>query len=246
PNNTAWCKAVEEFLFSLGFGLRGEHNLRRPFENALRWYSSLKHLTSASFSSLQPSISTSISVANTRKRVQSDSAGSEASTPSSPFPTPDPRDRPLEYLRRRCPLCFGGEFPSQVHMEVDAVVCLDACFTQKRNKGPRDPERRQRNVPTGPDDPESEDVCEDYLAVPNSVLNGCEASFTAADERREKASTQFFDDTALMALLCRHDRVLWIANMRSAGEKQHYTLVLLETLFQHLPLIFKIGLLYDI
>ena len=57
---------------------------------------------------------------------------------------------------------------------------------------------------------------------------------------------QFFDDTALMALLCRHDRVLWIANMRSAGEKRYYALVLIEMLFQHLPVTFMIGLLYDI
>jgi len=34
--------------------------------------------------------------------------------------------------------------------------------------------------------------------------------------------------------------------MRSASEKQHYVLVLVEILFQHLPLSFTIGLLYDI
>lgn len=94
--------------------------------------------------------------------------------------------------------------------------------------------------------PEEQDGYEGTLKVPASVLNGCEASFTAADEQREKASTQFFDDTALMALLCRHDRVLWVANMRSAGERQYYALVLIETLFQHLPRNFLIGLLYDI
>ena len=49
-----------------------------------------------------------------------------------------------------------------------------------------------------------------------------------------------------MALLCRHDRVLWIISMTSAGEKQHYVLVLLETLFQHIPRAFIVGLLYDI
>jgi hypothetical protein len=78
------------------------------------------------------------------------------------------------------------------------------------------------------------------------VLYGCEASFTTADAAQEKASTQFFDDTALMALLCHHDHVLWIANMQSAGEKQHYTLVLLETLFQHLPWNITVGALYNI
>ncbi|KAG6913202.1 hypothetical protein DXG01_008814, partial [Tephrocybe rancida] len=60
------------------------------------------------------------------------------------------------------------------------------------------------------------------------------------------ASTQFFDDTTLMALLCRHDVVLFIANMRSAGEKQHYVMVLVETFFQHLPPPYRVGLPYDI
>ncbi|TFK60081.1 hypothetical protein BDN72DRAFT_550118, partial [Pluteus cervinus] len=422
PNNTAWCKTLEEFLSSLGFRLKREDNLRRRFENALRWYSMLKHLTSYHVSlqvestrsrrlsnvlatntilpsitpivsippaqtllaerlvratphhvnsgvqprystispisripqadvacSKTPSVSAGIPVSsrskqglqgsirshhNThpvegtatnptitdrqnrtastsrtalksqdhnaaeqemsghsvqtpaisnasshkRSRSESQSSSNVKESPETPFPTPESRTRPSEYLRKRCPLCFGGEFPSSVAIKPDAIVCLDACFTQKRNKGPRDPERihpessfipetdlqrmqsfveavrtpketvpkskRQCNVTATADEPE--DVFEGNLAVPVSVLDGCESSFTAADERREKASTKFFDDTALMALLCRHDRVLWIANMRSAGEKQHYALALLETLFQHLPLTFVIGLLYDI
>lgn len=95
-------------------------------------------------------------------------------------------------------------------------------------------------------DSDEEDGYDGALKVPRSVLAGCEKSFTAANETREKASTQFFAVTALMALLCRHDRVIWIANMRSAGEKQHYALALVETLFQHLPLHYTVGLLYDV
>ncbi|KAJ7718393.1 hypothetical protein B0H14DRAFT_3521703 [Mycena olivaceomarginata] len=57
------------------------------------------------------------------------------------------------------------------------------------------------------------------LPLPRSVLDGCEASFKVADEKREKASTEFFEDTGLMGLFCRHDRVLWLVNMHSAGEK---------------------------
>ncbi|KAG6842732.1 hypothetical protein H0H93_003651, partial [Arthromyces matolae] len=131
-----------------------------------------------------------------------------------------------------------------------AIVCIDACFTQKRNRQARDPPlkhprsvfvaekdviamekyvesirpskgqaRKKQNVAVEG----NEDFYEgDGLRVPKSVLDACESGFTAADDRREKASTQFFDDTALMALLCRHDIVLFIANMSSAGEKQHY------------------------
>ncbi|KAG1887859.1 hypothetical protein F4604DRAFT_1675004 [Suillus subluteus] len=65
-------------------------------------------------------------------------------------------------------------------------------------------------------------------------------------EKREKASTRFFTDTGLMALLCRHDRVLWLANLTSAGEKQHYALALLDQLFKHMPPQMTVGLLYDI
>jgi len=84
------------------------------------------------------------------------------------------------------------------------------------------------------------------LKVPTSVLNECSESFIAADASRIKASTLFFSDTGLMALLCRHDRVLWLVNMTSAGEKQHYALCLLEKLFQHIPETMRIGVLYDI
>ena len=91
-----------------------------------------------------------------------------------------------------------------------------------------------------------EDGYEGNLKVPTSILNGCQDSFKAADERREKASTTFFDSTALMGLLCCHDRVLWLANMDSAGEKQHYALALINKLFEHLPGSFRVGILYDI
>ncbi len=97
------------------------------------------------------------------------------------------------------------------------------------------------------DDDDEEDRFEDpALPVPKSVLDECEASFTAADERRAKTSTQFFDDTGLMALTCRHDICLFLVNMKSAGEKQSNMYALLMTFFSHLPLDFVVGFLYDI
>jgi Kyakuja-Dileera-Zisupton transposase len=106
--------------------------------------------------------------------------------------------------------------------------------------------RRKATVAKEPAEEEEDAYEHPELRLPRSVLDGCEASFKAADEKREKASTEFFEDTAIMALLCRHDRVLWLVNMHSAGEKQFYVLTLLETLFQHLPPDVRVGLLYDI
>ncbi|KAI5991683.1 hypothetical protein F5J12DRAFT_907475 [Pisolithus orientalis] len=84
------------------------------------------------------------------------------------------------------------------------------------------------------------------MRIPPSVLEGCNEFFTAADERCQKASTQFFSDTGVMTLLCCCDCVIHPANMTSAGEKQHYALALIKSLFSHLPDDFHIGLLYDI
>ena|ERR1700759_2413886 len=49
-----------------------------------------------------------------------------------------------------------------------------------------------------------------------------------------------------MALLCRHDRLLWLANMTSAGEKQFYAFALIKKLFDNIPSRVTVGLLYDI
>ena len=103
-----------------------------------------------------------------------------------------------------------------------------------------------RSAPGGLSSDHAQDGYEGSLKVPASVLDGCNESFTAADEKRQKASTQFFSDTGLMAMLCRHDRVLWLANMTSAGEKQYYALALIKKLFENIPPTLTVGLLYDI
>ncbi|KAJ7194705.1 hypothetical protein GGX14DRAFT_678291 [Mycena pura] len=193
-----------------------------------------------------------------------------------PFAPPKPRARPSNYLRSCCPACFG-DLRHDGTLKSDVVVCIDACFTQKKKKSPRDPPKTHPSTHFVPEEhaaqteeyvdgvrgskprgnahkrPRVEEVDEnddDYehpdLLLPRSVLDSCEASFKAADEKRGKASTEFFDDTALMALLCHHDRVLWIVNMHSRGEKHFNVIALLETLYQHLQLDVTVGALYDV
>ncbi|KAJ7431665.1 hypothetical protein B0H11DRAFT_1749743 [Mycena galericulata] len=219
---------------------------------------------------------------NKRKRRESPETPETPEAESNPFPDPPPRSRPSDYLRARCPACFGGDKYGPEDF-ANIKVCVDACFTQKKNKSAPDPpkhhpgthfvgedvsdrmetyvdavresrtSKRQRkraradeNVAVVNSDDEEDGYEHSELPLPRSVLRSCEASFKAADEKRAKASTKLHDDTGLMALLCRHDRVLWVVNMHSAGEKQFYVLLLIETLFQHLPLTTTVGLLYDI
>jgi hypothetical protein len=130
----------------------------------------------------------------------------------------------------------------------NVIGCIDACFTQKHRHGPVDcyhchPQsvfltdsevKAMENFVADqrPSRPQTvdhgEDGFEPTMKVSNSVLNDCRDSFKAADERRVKASTKFFSDTGLMVLLCRHDLVLWLVNMTSPGERQHYALALIN------------------
>ena len=177
--------------------------------------------------------------------------------------------------KEHCPHC-PYRVPHVLSHSAHAIVCIDACFTHKGKKKPRDPFHMHPETIFIPEDkiltmeqyvdsicrqdsqhtrskarssdltPSQPDSYEGPIRVPNSVLDACHESFAAADENRQKASTQFFSETGNMALLCRHDRVLWMAVMTSAGEKQHYVLALLHRLFEHLPPDMTVGLLYDI
>ncbi|KAJ3739895.1 hypothetical protein DFH05DRAFT_1529731 [Lentinula detonsa] len=296
PNVTAFCSAIEDFLKSQGYQLRGQDPLRRQFFNALHWFNALQQ-------SMKSTVDASIN--QTRSKIQSFNASPPDVLPLAPSPSnaPPPLNycdieeelfgiasssddereqseslpkrartdntlpqvllRPSEYLRSHCPLCFGGN----TKLEDGAIVCLDACFTQKHNKQVQDPlcehprtsfvPQEQvdhwevlvdsvcvKKTPVGSEG--EDDQIESHLKVPKSVLDTCNDSFTAADGDRQKASTQFFDCTAVMGLLCRHDNVLWLVNMTSAGERQHYALTLVDILFKHLPPNWSVGILYDI
>ncbi|EJD36772.1 hypothetical protein AURDEDRAFT_73874 [Auricularia subglabra TFB-10046 SS5] len=98
-------------------------------------------------------------------------------------------------------------------------------------KRKRPPKARTKSTSAGLDD---------------DILDECESSFIAAQEKVTKASKNYYSDTALMAIICRHDNVLHVVNMTTPGERQHYALILLQKLFAGLPCDWHVGLLYDI
>ncbi|KDR70808.1 hypothetical protein GALMADRAFT_75558 [Galerina marginata CBS 339.88] len=293
PNTTAWCETLEGFLSARDFKLTTRDSLRGRFGNALHWYATLVDTKNLMIRDYLDQVRGSILAMdddndNTEEndiimhepQALPDVEMSDASSPVDGLPTPKHPDRPSEYLRERCPLCFGGDNWKKNDDLVDVIVCIDACFTQKRRKSQgkawqeprvhpetifvpteelvameekvetvRPSKKKNDNKAKQSKEKEKETGGPDYepgMKVPSAVLNECHDSFLAADERRIKANTVFFADTALMGILCRHDRVLWLANMTSAGEKQHYALALLHKLFEHIPKSMRVGLLYDI
>jgi len=112
----------------------------------------------------------------------------------------------------------------------------------------RSGQKRKVNETTEDDaaDPQEDDRVEAGLRAPNSTYDACQQSFIAADEDRIKASTKYFEDTGMMAMLCRHDAPIALASLWTAGEKQFYVFALIETLLNHLPHHWRVGILYDI
>ncbi|KIJ39698.1 hypothetical protein M422DRAFT_257522 [Sphaerobolus stellatus SS14] len=178
-----------------------------------------------------------------------------------PSPPSNIRTRPSEHLRSSCPLCFGGERPALLLSKTHCVVAINANFAQKCLKP------RSKDVPLV--HPQTQFIpksivtfMEEYIEVqrkrkpkattqlnlrlPEEVLAECEDSFIAAQETEVKASVVTFMDTGLVAMVCCHDRLLWLINMTTPGERQHYAYTLIKLLFKHLPDDWNVGLLYDI
>ncbi|EIW73908.1 hypothetical protein CONPUDRAFT_160580 [Coniophora puteana RWD-64-598 SS2] len=264
PNTTAWCEALEDFFNDMGYRFASKEPLRRRFAVAAHWFSILRL---SADDHLKNYLRTPSLPAKSPSGEDEDVSGGEDSPHAS------------TYLQDRCALCFPASLtPSALsRSSPDVIVCLDACFTQKRANNPKqagieDPpnpaasffmpddevkemenwvnEKRQPHKRGRPEadarERNNEDAVEQGMKVPVSSLDACGGSFKAADEKREKASTRFFADTGLMALVCRHDRVLWFCNMTSSGERQHYALALINKLFLHLSDQMTVGILYDI
>ena len=83
-------------------------------------------------------------------------------------------------------------------------------------------------------------------SVPDTALDECEKSYEAANEKKDKSIGNKFDDTGLMALVCRHDIVLFLANIDTAGEQQKYSIALIEHLYSQLPEQATVAVYYDI
>ena len=150
---------------------------------------------------------------------------------------------------------------TDISISAQAIVCVDANFAQRRchsrHPDPVDPHPDTHFLSVNDVDSmkhiveharpsDSRTSAKSWAILPDDTLDNCEKAFIAAQGHIAKSSNKRFADTALMALLCRHDRPLFLVNMTSAGERQYYALALIKALFRHLPNDWVIGILYDI
>ncbi|KZV98603.1 hypothetical protein EXIGLDRAFT_606855, partial [Exidia glandulosa HHB12029] len=240
PNITAWAATLESYWSRRGFTIQERRAFRTRLGNAVHWYQVLLNQRDGVVTAAVDESPSTRAASSDDEDVDWTERETTASTQAPESKASEHHSRPSDFLRQRCPLCFGGQRPDLKHTDAHVIVCIDGNFSQKRRKSEDlDPAFafrktvRKRTKGTS-------------ARLDDDVLDECNNSFTAAQEKVTKASKNYYSDTGLMALLCRHDRVLFVVNLTSPGERQHYALVLLKMLFDALPHDWMVGVLYDI
>lgn len=82
--------------------------------------------------------------------------------------------------------------------------------------------------------------------VPKEAVRGCEKSHEAGSGSNVKTYMEKFDDSGLMAAVCRHDIPLFLCNIDTPGEQQKYAVALIRHVFEHLPDNATVKVLYDV
>ncbi|EDR08566.1 uncharacterized protein LACBIDRAFT_327110 [Laccaria bicolor S238N-H82] len=131
PNTTAWCETLEAFLGNRRYKLTTRNSLRRRFGSAMQWYATLIDKKNLLVNNYLDDMRSSIKVSDENMEM----ADEDNIEIDEDMHTAAPNlERPSDYLRGRCPLCFGGKDWSKPDDLVDFIVCLDACFKQKSRK----------------------------------------------------------------------------------------------------------------
>ena len=163
-----------------------------------------------------------------------------------------------EILIQRCPACFGSTlFGRLLDKGGDIHVATDGNFHHRHRRSAGDcppfyeptyfiPKAqvdaigqhiaRARQCPSKP----SQSV------VPDEAIDQCKALYEAADGQKQKTAMDNFDDTGVMALICRHDIPLFFANIDTPGEQQKYSVALISHFISLLPYQANIIVLYDV
>jgi hypothetical protein len=146
----------------------------------------------------------------------------------------------------------------------DAIVCLDANFQQKHFShvkeepsflekgdehgwvGDNEVEESRLEVEQARATPTASARSRLSSTIPSKVLDECEESYKAAQEKMRAVNDDAFDSKGVMALVCVHDVPLLLADVKTRGEPRYLAISLLKKLSNHLPEHATIGVMYDI
>ncbi|TFK58213.1 hypothetical protein BDN72DRAFT_739900, partial [Pluteus cervinus] len=135
------------------------------------------------------------------------------------------------HLQMRCPACFGLEKwgRSLIESGGDVHVALDGNFHHRHLARAGDGPRAgipEWIIPKSDVDEAGERITKARKSkpksytplVPHEAVDLCKESYDAANESKQKANAERYDDTGLMCLVCRHDIPIFLANIDTPGE----------------------------
>jgi hypothetical protein len=82
--------------------------------------------------------------------------------------------------------------------------------------------------------------------IPVKVLDDCEGSYKAAQEKMVELDASAYDSKGIMALTCPHDVPIFVVDVKTKGEPRYLAVALLKNLAAMLPGNATIGVMYDI
>ncbi|KAF7972323.1 hypothetical protein HWV62_18424 [Athelia sp. TMB] len=167
-------------------------------------------------------------------------------------------------LQKLCPACFGGSrWGRNLDEGGDVHMALDGNFHHRHQAASGDGPHFHDAAQIVPKD--TVDAVGNRInaarkrpprkfrpQVPEEIIQECQDSHTAADGRKAKTDMGHFDDAGLMAMVCRHDVPLFVANIDTPGEQQKYGVALMEHVLALLPpeatcvFIIDVGCVFDV
>ncbi|KAJ7871711.1 hypothetical protein B0H14DRAFT_2502920 [Mycena olivaceomarginata] len=240
---------------------------RAGLQQAVQWYSNLRaevqKRVNAALAEAETSLYPAAPISTTECTPPTSNAVPIASMPHPPAPPVETKHvltpgRAARILRERCPACFGlEEWGRPLEDGGDVQLGADGCFSYRHI-------RRAGDGPISYDpsyflSKEKVDRAGDRIVearkkkpaklkslIPQDVLDACNDSFDAANEKKQKVDPKYHDASGVFVLACRHSQVLFLCNIDTPGEQQKYLVALLEEMNELLPPAATILHTYDI
>lgn len=151
----------------------------------------------------------------------------------------------------QCPSCFGPKKSDEVSSldGTDAIIAMDGNFQHRHHHFASTDVPSESDYPSIFITPSQINAHENQIQSTNEEAAGvqstCSDSHKAANDVRNSASWDKFDDTGLFGCCCRHDIPLTLNNIEGTGEKLYYPISILDDILNDFTNK-KFGLLYDI
>ncbi|KAG1836027.1 hypothetical protein C8R48DRAFT_783020 [Suillus tomentosus] len=168
------------------------------------------------------------------------------------------RGRCAPILIQRCPACFGGTmFGKPTADGGDIHTATDGNFHHRHRRAAGDfphfydptyflPKQYVDDVGRRIEAQCKRPAKSAVPLVPDEAIDQCETAYKAADGKKQKAAMDSFDDTGVMALICRHDIPLFLLILTLWENSKKYSVALLEHLFSLIPPYATVVALYDV